>query len=244
MSALLGISVFDFISASWPLTLVSLVSGTLWGLAGMDHGAPLAADETPKREIWRRLFQGTWPLLLVILSVVVLKLNMILSLIGVIVLFVAVKRLAPREWWPVIKGAFPVHTFTAILGVMIFKHVLEDAGAVNQIPAALSMLGLPAMLVAFVVPMIVGLLTGTAAATLALSVPLVAPLLEGGALTAMGAGVWLFVGGFSGVLLSPLHLCLALTKDYFGATWGDLYRRIVPAVALVVVAAMGLVLLT
>ncbi len=49
----------------------------------------------------------------------------------------------------------------------------------NQIPQALSSLGLPAMLVAFVVPLIAGLLTGTAAATLALSVPLVAPLAGG-----------------------------------------------------------------
>jgi hypothetical protein len=126
---------------------------------------------------------------------------------------------------------------------MIFKHVMEDAGAVDQIPAALSSLGLPVMVVAFAVPMLVGLLTGTAAAALALSVPLVAPLLAGGPLEEMAAGVWLFAGGFSGVLLSPLHLCLALTREYFGANWGPIYRRIVPAVALVALAALGLVLL-
>ncbi len=113
----------------------------------------------------------------------------------------------------------------------------------NQIPQALSSLGLPAMLVAFVVPLIAGLLTGTAAATLALSVPLVAPLLAGGPHDGMMAGLWLFVAGFSGVLLSPLHLCLALTKEYFQASWGPIYARIVPSVALVVVAALGIVVL-
>jgi hypothetical protein len=44
-------------------------------------------------------------------------------------------------------------------------------------------------------------------------------------------------------LLSPLHLCLALTREYFDANWGPIYRRIVPSVALVVIAALGLVLL-
>jgi len=57
------------------------------------------------------------------------------------------------------------------------------------------------------------------------------------------AGVWLFVGAFSGVLLSPMHLCLALTQDYFGATWGGLYKRIVPAVGLMIGAAWVLVML-
>lgn len=253
MAALLEVSVFDFIGASWPLTLVALLSGTLWGLVGTERGAvPEPAVSTvgaalapeSRAKVWLRLFHGTWPLVLVILSVVVLRLPMVLSLIGVIILFAAVKRVGPKQWWPVLKGAVPVHTFTAIFGVMVFKHVMEDAGAVAQIPAALSTLGLPAMLVAFVVPMLVGLLTGTAAAALALSVPLVAPLLAGGTLSAMSAGVWLFVGGFSGVLLSPLHLCLALTKDYFGADWQGLYRRIVPSVALVDIAAAALVLLT
>jgi hypothetical protein len=51
----------------------------------------------------------------------------------------------------------------------------------------------------------------------------------------------MFVGCFSGILLSPLHLCLALTREYYGAEWGDLYKRIVPAVALVIAVAGAIV---
>lgn len=244
MSALLEVSVYDFIGASWPLTLAALVSGVLLGLVGVDRGAPNAVkwEDLSKRAAWARFLKSTWPLLLVILSVVVLKLNMILSLVGVIVLFAGVRQVGPSQWGDVLKSSFPIHTFSAIFGVMVFKQVMGDAGAVSQIPQALSMLGLPPMVVAFSVPMVVGLLTGTAAATLALSVPLVAPVLDGGVLSGLSAGVWLFVGGFSGVLLSPMHLCLALTKAYYGATWGDLYKRIVPSVGLVVAAALVLVL--
>jgi uncharacterized protein len=256
MAALLGVSVFDFIRVSWPLTFVALGSGILWGLVGIgkdaqgrtlpDHLATPGCVASPvmrPAEAWRRLLQSTWPLLAVIVAVAVLRLHMVLSLVSVITLFLLVNQIGPGQWWQLLKRSFPVGTFSAIFGVMIFKYVLEDAGAVAQIPAALGTLGLPAMLVAFVVPMMVGLLTGTAAAALALSVPLVAPLLVGGSMEAMGAGVWLFVGGFTGVLLSPLHLCLALTRVYFEANWGPLYRRIVPSVALVVVAAAALVLL-
>jgi len=245
ISALLEVSIYDFIGASWPLTVIALVSGVLWGLVGIEGGDPEAArrDDLSTRAAWSRFLKSTWPLLLVILSVVILRLNMVLSLVGVIVLFAIVKRVGPDQWRDVLKSGFPIHTFSAIFGVMIFKQVMQDAGAVSEVPQALSALGLPAMVIAFLVPMVVGLLTGTAAAALALSVPLVAPMLRGGALSGLSAGVWLFVGSFSGVLLSPLHLCLALTKDYFGATWGGLYKRIVPSVGLMVAGAVGLVLL-
>ena len=247
MSALLEVSVYDFIGASWPLTFVALISGVMWGLVGIksgdsDYGA-LKVDDLSTRAAWSRFLKSTWPLLLVILAVVILRFNMILSLIGVIVLFVIVRRVGPDQLRDVLKSSFPIHTFSAIFGVMIFKQIMQDAGAVSQIPQALSALGLPPMVIAFSVPMVVGLLTGTAAAALALSVPMVAPVLQGGELSGLSAGVWLFVGSFSGVLLSPLHLCLALTKDYFGAAWGDLYKRIVPSVGLVVAAAVVLVLL-
>jgi hypothetical protein len=40
------------------------------------------------------------------------------------------------------------------------------------------------------------------------------------------------------MLLSPLHLCLALTKDYFQAQWGPLYRMLVPSAAVVTATAI------
>jgi hypothetical protein len=98
------------------------------------------------------------------------------------------------------------------------------------------------MLVGFAVPHLVGLLTGTPPAAIALSIPLVAPVMEAAGVEPAAAAVWMFVGAFSGIMLSPLHLCLALTREYFGAHWGRLYRRIAPATALVVAVAAALVL--
>ena len=53
--------------------------------------------------------------------------------------------------------------------------------------------------------------------------------------------VWMMAGGFLGVMCSPLHLCLALTRVYFETDWGAVYRLIAPS-ALLVVAVAGAVL--
>jgi integral membrane protein (TIGR00529 family) len=241
-ATLVGISANAFIGASYPLSLAAIAGGTIWGLVGIPRQVG-PDNRQGKRAAWRDLLVSVWPLLLVILLVVALRLNMLLSLLGVIVLFSMVKRIGPGQWWDVLERSFPPRTFSAILGVMIFKRVLEDAGAAQAIPAALSGLGLPPLVVAFFVPHITGLLTGTPPATIALSIPLVAPLMSTHGLDLTAGAVWMFAGAFSGILLSPLHLCLALTREYFGANWGPLYRHIAPSTALVIAVALILILI-
>jgi len=40
------------------------------------------------------------------------------------------------------------------------------------------------------------------------------------------------------VLLSPVHLCLILTKEYFKADMWGMYKRMLPASAVIFVAAL------
>jgi len=242
VSALLGVSVYAFVQASWPLSIAAMLGGVVWGLAGIRQERSTNNGQG-KRMAWRDLLASTWPILLVIVAVVVLQVNMLMSLAIIITLFIIVKRIGPGEWRDVLTRSLPVQTFSSIFGVMIFKQVLEDTGAVTQIPQALGALGLPPLVVAFIVPMLVGLVTGTAPAAMALSLPLVAPLLTGLSIEALASGVWMFAGCFSGIMLSPMHLCLALTHNYFGASWGALYKVLVPSVSLIVAAALGIVLL-
>ena len=240
-ASLLGITPLVFIGTSFPLSLAALLGGSLLGLAGIPRHA--SADNGQDRHTaWRALLTSTWPLLLVILLVVVFKLHMLLGLLCVIVLFALVQRIGPSQWASILKRCLPLRTFSSILGVMIFKRVMEDAGAVEAIPAALNGLGLPPLLVAFFVPHLIGLLTGTPPAAIALSIPLVAPVMEASTFDPVAGGVWVFAGAFSGILMSPLHLCLALTREYFGANWGRLYRFIVPATALIIAVALGIVI--
>ena len=47
-----------------------------------------------------------------------------------------------------------------------------------------------------------------------------------------------YVSGFCGILLSPAHLCLALTADYFKAELRDVYKILVFPVAVIFAAAL------
>jgi len=53
---------------------------------------------------------------------------------------------------------------------------------------------------------------------------------EGTSLTPMSTLVLAYGFGHSGMMLSPIHLCLLVTRDYFRSSFSDVYRRIVPCV--------------
>ena len=49
-----------------------------------------------------------------------------------------------------------------------------------------------------------------------------------------------YAGGYAGVMLSPVHLCLVLTAEYFKADLGAVYREVVkPVLAVLLVAVFA-----
>jgi len=47
-----------------------------------------------------------------------------------------------------------------------------------------------------------------------------------------------FAAGFVGVLLSPVHVCLVLTREYFKADGWKVYKMLFPASGFIVVVAI------
>jgi hypothetical protein len=153
---------------------------------------------------------------------------------------IIIHRPAPRELW-IVARRVPLGTVPIIIGTMIFRRVLEASGAIEATSEAFASLGVALPIVIFTVPLLAGLLTGLAVAAFAIGFPIVMPLC-GPDVLASGCGLLAFTGGYVGLLLSPVHLCLSLTRTYFQAEWGGIYRRTIPAAILLVVTAVAVVL--
>jgi uncharacterized protein len=101
---------------------------------------------------------------------------------------------------------------------------------------ALTASGIPLPVIVFAVPLMAGVLTGLAVGAFAIAFPIVLPLC-GPDLVGSGYGLLAYTGGFVGLMVSPLHLCLALTRVYYKAEWGGVYQRILPAAILLTLTA-------
>jgi hypothetical protein len=128
-----------------------------------------------------------------------------------------------------------------IIAILVFKEILEAGGAVEAISKELILLRIPLVLIAAILPFIVGLFTGITIAFVGSTFPILITLIQAQGETAyMPAYIMAgLVCGFSGVLLSPLHLCLLLSNEYFETTLVPVYRRLWIPCAGLIVAAMG-----
>ncbi len=114
---------------------------------------------------------------------------------------------------------------------LLFKNMLLATGAGGRLVEASQGLGVPVWLLAFSVPFLLGLVAGGENFFAATAMPVLYPVIAGGGVVDGGLLGLAYLGGFLGVMLSPVHLCLALTLEYFGAEPGPVMARVAAAVA-------------
>ena len=128
-----------------------------------------------------------------------------------------------------------------IFAILIFKEILEDSGAVEMISEELIMLNIPIFLITIALPFLVGIITGITVAFVGSTFPILIPLihsLDPGA-SLMPYVMLAMTCGFAGVLISPLHLCLILSNEYFKADMKTVYRLLwLPCGGLIMVSCL------
>jgi integral membrane protein (TIGR00529 family) len=246
-AALLDLTPTQLSRATWPITIAAIVGGVFFGLLRLPRQKDINPAPASSLSSLRTLAASIWPIVLVIVLSLILpfddRLSLILSLLVTITLIMVTNRIPARRLVPILRERIPWKTISVIFGALIFRRVLENSGAVIAVSESLIQLHIPLMVLAFAVPGIAGLLTGLMVAGYSIGFPIIVPLLvaDGGGIPLKWAA-WLTAGGYLGTMCSPVHLCLALTRAYFQAEWGTVYKRLIPA-ALLVAATVGAVFL-
>jgi uncharacterized protein len=239
-AGLMGVSVQTLTVTQWPLFVATLGWGLLFGLVGIHRALAPDAGRPDGKDTLILLAKSIWPIALVLALSLLLKVDLILALLATIGALIVIHRLGPQRLATLARKT-PLGIVPIIMGAMVFRQVLETSHAVEAISASLSGLGIPLAFIVFAIPMLGGLLTGLLVAALAIGLPIVLPLCGPDAVTG-GYGLLAYAGGFTGMMLSPVHLCLSLTRVYFKAEWGGIYQRLVPSAFLLALAA-GIVVL-
>jgi len=129
-----------------------------------------------------------------------------------------------------------------IFGVMTFKEMIEASGVVEIIAAFLTTTGLPLVVMIVFLGLLPGYLLGVNTASMGILIPIFAPLMP-----AAGAGPYislLFTASFLGYLLSPIHLCLILTKEYFVTDFSFIYKKLsIPALTMLFMGIIQVLIL-
>lgn len=219
-----------------PLTLVSVA----FGYGVLKRSAVAEANPATRGRI-KPFFIELLPILLVIIPGLLLgllltksfpnmpiakELGLILALLAAIFQVCRKNRLPLARLIQISANRELLKMVYMIFAILIFKEILEKSGAVGLISKELVWLNIPAFAITLALPFMIGMITGITVAFVGSTFPILIPLIHS---LDPGASLVPYVMlamtcGFAGVLLSPLHLCLILSNQYFNAEMKRVYR--------------------
>jgi integral membrane protein (TIGR00529 family) len=164
-------------------------------------------------------------ILILIFSVIFLHFDLLYVLLGIVLLLFIIFRFNVHQILNTLKTSIKPQNLILILGVMIFKKMLEVTGAVSDIAYSLNFSFIPTPIIFFLIPFIVGIFTGVTSASIGISFPILIKMLP--YVNPLKYILLAFLSGFLGIMVSPMHLCLVLTREYFNADWNKIYKHII-----------------
>lgn len=234
---------------SVPLSFVLLHLAPIWILMLL-FGAMVSLHifrSTTKRElapaadggIGREIVRSAWPVILVF-ALVVAGLDAALAFVITLAALVLQQHMSRNEVLVGIRYGLDPKLLFLLYSVMLYKNVVDASGAAHSLFAEMQAIGMPPFVILTALPILIGASTGLSSAMVGISIPLLMPVImtpEG----VNGAAFLLAYGaGGLGYMLSPLHLCLVLSAEYFKASLASVYRYVLPPA---VATLLGLILL-
>jgi len=179
----------------------------------------------------KALFTTLLPIIASLVLVVVFGIPLAFAMAAVVISLLVFYRYTAKELATALRESVSLNVMLMVIGIMVFKGMLEATGAIEALPAFFQRSGLPTGVVLFALPFLVGLLTGLTVGFVGATFPIIMAMLGGDPDPA--SITFAFASGFAGVMLSPTHLCLLLTLKYFKADMAGTYRLIYLPVLLV-----------
>jgi integral membrane protein (TIGR00529 family) len=258
--SLLQVEMWRFIVIQAPLTLISVAAGTYFLLRPLKNNTTVASYPAFRLRMLGPFMWEIMPILVVVASIVLIALvRKVLSLTGMDIKLpealplhlgllsclgwvMVVNRLGFRHFRESLLNRGTLLMLLLVFGIMAFKGILVDSRAVIQIRDEMVRYRIPLLVVTMTMPFISGLITGIAIGFVGASFPLIVPLFVGMApLDFLAHASLAYAFGYMGMMLSPVHICFLVSKDYFQASLAASYRLIIkPAVAVMTIWMMVL----
>jgi len=230
-AAVFAVDPVEVIGVTWPATPAAIIAGLLvsWPILSR---ARCSARFEPAR------FAAALAPLAGIALLAAAGLPLLAALALVVSLVALLWRPSPGQLRAAAGLAATPRIHLVVVESLVFKNLLLATGAGEALVSAASTV--PPALLAFALPFALGLAAGGENFFAATAMPVLAPLIaQGSTVNGLLLAV-AYTGGFLGVMMSPVHLCLALTLEYYGARQGKVMVLVAAATATAAAAGVGL----
>ncbi len=240
---LLEISVLDFFIRLLPFMIFTGIVGYFTGLRKIKKERSGSVKQ--KRENIYIFIRSISPVITVIIIYILLldvtAYALEFSLASVCIGLLLIKKFTIRNIFVTLKRSFPAKLILMIFGVMIFRDTLFGSGLLEGLPSVLSDAGIPVYAAFLLLPFATGASTGICVSYISISFPI---LLTIGLNDNLWYGVLAFVAGYIGVMITPVHLCMVVTSEYFKNSISNLVKKVfISEIPLMIIVTVTMILL-
>ena len=235
-SVLFSIPLSLVVTTLAPMSALSIISGAILSYTILKKIPKVKGQMT--KSIAYNFLKASWPILLLIPSIM-LGLEAMIAFPLMVTLLAIRQRATWLEFKKALKYGVDLRILFMLYAVMLYKATIENSGAANAVFSDMQAIGLPPLIMLAAMPLLMGLATGISWAFAGIALPLLVPYIASGSGINGYALLLAYVSGMLGVMLSPLHLCLILSAEYFKATLGKVYKYVLP----LAIAMEGIVIL-
>ena len=242
--ALLKVETWLYMMFMAPLTLISVLAGVLFNLKPMGK---VEVNGTGSRS-WFAFKDFIWEMMPILVVILVIALtgavtaalawfgirvkisgavSILPGLLAAIIWVCTVNRVPRMKIQSVFLDRTMLPLLFLVLGIMVFQGTLTESQAVFKIRDELTSYHVPLILVIALMPFLSGFITGLAVGFVGLSFPLVIPMFPANPVwDFMVCAALAYTFGYMGMMLSPIHLCFLVTKDFYKASLLKTYPRL------------------
>lgn len=229
-SAISGIELRNLIFTNSIYAVLMLIVGAVFAMRNVKGNSEI------KEQLDKKGIVSFIPILTILLLVLIFHIELHLALIAVVLFLFLIYKYNLKDILKALKHGFSTEVIILITGVMFFKEAMDNSGAVKNLSEFFINNGISTLPILFILPFVTGLLTGITIGFVASTFPLIISMTHS---TSIGMISFAFASGFLGVMLSPVHVCLILTKEYFKADLWKIYKLMTPACVIVFCGAIA-----
>ena len=218
-----------------PIWMLMVVFGGIVSWRILRHAPTPEGRSREGESIPRQLLRSAWPVILVF-ALVLAGFDAAPAFLLTVLALVVQQRMPRQEVLDGLKYGLGPKILFLLYAVMLYKNVVDVSGAANALFTDMQVAGMPHAVILIALPLLIGFSTGLSSAMVGISIPLLVPFLVSGG-TVDGVSLTLAYGaGGLGYMLSPLHLCLVLSAEYFHARLASVYRLLLPPATAILIS--------
>ena len=236
-AVILDTSVVRIIEATFPAAIGSILAGLLVSVPLVRRRAKKCSVKGVDR---REDVKASWPFILIILLVFLLRISVEFALLITALAVTLYVRPSKRDLIEGLRFALSYKILIVVVAVMMYRQYVFDSRSADALLKFMTSRGIPIIPVVFTLPFVIGATTAGEFVFAGTAFPLLVNVLgTGGEINNLALLVG-YTGGYIGVLLSPVHLCLILTLEHYGGRFRGAYRYIIPSAILATIISLAL----